>query len=210
MTVRIKVCGITRQEDALAAVDTGVDALGFNFSTQSRRYCDPEKAREIITALPPFTTTVGVFVNMSMPEVNAMVQYVGLDAVQLHGDETPDMCTGCCVPVIKAIHLSPETHHDVIDSYSVAAILFDTPAITRGGNGIPFDWQLAVRLRPTQPLVLAGGLSPANVAEAIHITKPYAVDVASGVESSPGIKDIELIRRFVTAAREGGNHIVHA
>ncbi len=200
--VRVKICGITRAEDALEAVRLGADALGFNFWPQSKRYLDPEAARAIVASLPPFITTVGVFVNQSDDEIRRAAERSGVGVLQLHGDESPAFCTRFLHPVIKAIRVDALRSLAALASYEVRAFLLDTPSRGFGGSGAPFDWALAEGISECRSVILAGGLTPENVAAAIRAVQPYAVDVASGVESSPGRKDPEKMARFIWAAKE--------
>jgi phosphoribosylanthranilate isomerase len=200
--VRIKICGITRDEDALAAVRLGVDALGFNFWPGSRRHVTPAVARRIIARLPPFVTPVGVFVNQPEGEMRAMASESGIQVFQLHGDEPPELCARLPLPVVKAIPVDQVRTLSRLLSYEVSAFLLDTPTRGYGGSGQPFDWSLAEGVSEVAPVILAGGLTPENVAAAVRAVRPYAVDVASGVESSPGVKDMVLMSRFVAAVRE--------
>lgn len=198
-TVRVKICGIRRLPDALAAVDAGADAVGLNFWRPGRRYVPPEVARQIARALPPFVGKVGVFVDEDPEKVRQIAALVGLDALQLHGAETPDVCAAFDLPVIKSIKIrGPDSLVD-LGRYRVAAFLFDTDvpgAAAPGGSGQTFDWSLAARAREAGPVILSGGLTPENVEEAIRQARPYAVDVASGVETD-GEKDPAKIRAFV-------------
>ncbi len=199
--VKIKICGITRVQDALEAARLGADAIGFNFWPGSRRFVTPSAARAIVAHLPPFVTPVGVFVNQSEHDVVGIAREAGMRVLQLHGDESPDLCARLPFPVVKAIRVDAVKTLAAFASYEVAAVLLDTPSRGFGGSGVPFDWSLAEGVSEIAPVVLAGGLTPDNVAEAIAAVKPYAVDVASGVEASPGIKDLEKMARFVRAVR---------
>jgi phosphoribosylanthranilate isomerase len=201
--VRIKICGITRLEDALAAAELGADALGFNLWPGSPRFVPPEAAREIVSRLPPFVTPVGVFVNQARAEVMRLAAAAGVALVQLHGDEAPPDCEGLGLPVIKAFRVAGPEDLAAIPAYrSVAAVLLDSRSDGFGGSGRAFDWELARRAAGPRPLVLAGGLGPGNVARAIRAVRPFAVDAASGLESSPGVKDREKMALFVRAAQE--------
>ena len=200
--VRIKICGVTRAEDALAAVRLGADALGFNFWPGSRRHVSPAAARAIIARLPPFVTSVGVFVNQPEGEMRATAAESGIQVFQLHGDEPPELCSRLPLPVVKAIPVDQVRTLSKLLSYEVSAFLLDTPSRGYGGSGEPFDWSLAEGVSEVAPVILAGGLTPENVAAAVRAVRPYAVDVASGVESSPGVKDVIRMSRFVTAVRE--------
>lgn len=199
--VRSKICGITRIEDALAAVDAGADAIGFVFYAKSPRAVSVEQARAIIAALPPFVTTVGLFVNISRCELTEILEIVPLDLLQFHGDETPEDCDGYHRPYIKALRV--QAGDDIAAScraYSRASgILLDTyVAGVPGGTGEAFDWSLIPQTL-SKPIILAGGLTPDNVAQAIAQVRPYAVDVSGGVEMSKGIKDHDRIRAFMHA-----------
>jgi phosphoribosylanthranilate isomerase len=200
--VRIKICGVTREEDALAAVRLGADALGFNFWPGSRRHLTPAAARLIIERLPPLVTTVGVFVNQPEAEMRAIAAETGIQVFQLHGDEPPELCARMPLPVVKAIPVDQVRTLSRLLSYEVSAFLLDTPSRGYGGTGQPFDWSLAEGVSEVAPVILAGGLTPENVADAVRAVRPYAVDVASGVESSPGVKDMDRMSRFVAAVRE--------
>jgi phosphoribosylanthranilate isomerase len=202
--VRIKICGITRLEDALEAARLGADALGFNFWPPSRRHVSPAVAHRIIARLPPFVTPVGVFVNQPEGEMRAIAAEAGIQAFQLHGAEPPELCARLPLPVLKAIPVDQVRTLSKLLSYEVSAFLLDTPSRGFGGSGEPFDWSLAEGVSDAAPVILAGGLTPENVAAAIRAVRPYAVDVASGVETSPGVKDAALMARFVAAVREVG------
>lgn len=199
--VRIKICGITRVEDALLSVRLGADALGFNFWPDSKRYVSPATAAAIVAQLPPFVTVVGVFVNQSEGDIRAIAAETGVQVLQLHGDEPPELCSRLPLLVIKAIAVDEVKALSRLLSYEVSAFLLDTPSRGFGGSGLPFDWSLAEGVSEVAPVILAGGLTPENVAEAIRAVRPYAVDVASGVESSPGVKDPAKLARFIAAAR---------
>jgi phosphoribosylanthranilate isomerase len=200
----VKVCGITNLEDALAAVEAGADALGFNFYRRSPRYVAPEDARRIVGQLSGAVMSVGVFVNESEPEAVARVaDAVGLKAVQLHGDESPEYCRALRGRfVIKALRAGSGFEPQSVREYETDAILLDAYAGgARGGTGQVVDWDVARRVRELVPrLFLAGGLSPENVAGAIAQVEPYAVDACSRLESAPGVKDTERVRAFVAAA----------
>ena len=202
-TTRVKICGITNLEDALCAVDAGADALGFVFYKGSPRYITPEKAKEMTSALPPFVTTVGLFVNAGPEAIQQTMQTAGLGVVQLHGDETPEDCCLFPYPVIKAVRVRGADSLKDTGSYHVSALLLDAWNDQHyGGSGESFDWQLAKKLTGRSPLILAGGLKPENVAEAIRVVNPYAVDVSSGVEKSPGNKDHDKVRQFIQQVKQ--------
>lgn len=201
--VRIKICGLTRAGDAVAAAALGADAIGLNFWPGSRRFVRPEAARAIVAALPPLVTAVGVFVNQPEEEIRAVVAASGIQAIQLHGDEPPALAARLPLPVVKAL---PADRLDAAASFlsaGVRALLVDTPTSGHGGSGRTFDWSLLAGLPPGVPFLLAGGLTPENVARAVRAVRPFAVDVASGVEESPGVKDPDRMSRFVLAVREG-------
>lgn len=199
----VKVCGITNLEDALAAVEDGADMLGFNFYARSPRYVSPGEALRIVGHLPDGVSCVGVFVNEPAPaEVERIAREAGLGAVQLHGDETPEYCQSLRgLTTIKALRVGADYDAESAAAYGTDAVLLDAyVAGARGGTGHTFDWSLAGLTRERVPrLFLAGGLNPDNVAAAVAAVRPYAVDVCSGVETSPGRKSPELIRRFVKA-----------
>ncbi len=202
--VRTKICGITRPEDAAAAVTSGADALGFVFYAPSPRYVTPSQAADIIRTLPPFVTTVGLFVNATEEEVRAVLDVAPLSLLQFHGDEDNSFC--CCFdrPWIKALAMKPG--QDIIATIAMfpdaSGILLDAwhPDL-RGGTGHHFDWQ-RYPAHVDKPLILAGGLTPDNVSSAILQTRPYAVDVSGGVELAKGIKDAQLMTAFLAEVRK--------
>jgi phosphoribosylanthranilate isomerase len=199
---RIKICGLTRLEDALLAAELGADALGFNLWPGSKRHLDADAVRAIVDRLPPFVTTVGVFVNQAPTDVLSLAAQSGVQAVQLHGDESWEDVNGYPIPAIKAFRVAgPESLAD-LHRYRVKAVLLDTPSAGFGGSGQTFDWALAAEVARHARVVLAGGLTPDNVADAVRAVRPYAVDVASGVERAPGVKDPEKLRRFVENASQ--------
>ncbi|MDE2831808.1 MAG: phosphoribosylanthranilate isomerase [Gemmatimonadota bacterium] len=200
--VRAKICGVTNRDDALCAVDHGADALGFNFYEKSLRYIAPEKAGEIIFDLPPFVTPVGVFVNASEREIDIAVKLAGLRAIQLHGDEPPEACLGHAVPVIRALRVGCDFDVQTMGSYLVNTFLLDTEkAGSYGGTGETFDWTKAVEAKRYGRIILAGGLNPDNIQEAIEQVDPYSVDTSSGVESEPGKKDHKKVRDFLARVK---------
>lgn len=206
MSVRVKVCGVTRVEDARLAWAEGADALGLNFYPRSPRYVEVEVAAELARTRPALGAVVGVFVNEDPEVIRRKVRECGLTAVQLHGDEPPEACAGYGVPVIKALRVrGPEDVEHArrfVGAGDVTALLLDGAAPGYGGGGVGFDWSLVARLTDARvPVLVAGGLNPANVAEAVRATRPHGVDVASGVESSPGIKDANAVRAFVRNAK---------
>jgi phosphoribosylanthranilate isomerase len=202
---RVKVCGITHLDDALAALEAGADLLGFNFYSRSPRFVSPADARKIIERLPDGANCVGVFVNEPSPaEVERIAREAGLGGVQLHGDEPPEFCQGLRgLMTIKALRVGADFGVESAAGYDTDAVLLDAyVAGERGGTGHTFDWSLAALTRERVPrLFLAGGLNPDNVAAAVAAVRPYAVDVCSGVETSPGRKSPELMRRFVEQVR---------
>ncbi|RMH84838.1 phosphoribosylanthranilate isomerase [Pseudomonas sp. AOB-7] len=204
--VRSKICGITRIEDALAAVAAGADAIGLVFYAKSPRAVSIEQAAAILQALPPFVTSVGLFVDMPRAELQALLQRLPLDLLQFHGDESPADCEGHGRPYIKALRVRPgEDVAAAMAPYAGArGILLDTFVEgVPGGTGATFDWSLIPR-QAAKPIILAGGLEAGNVAAAIRQVRPYAVDVSGGVEASKGIKDAGKIRAFVQAVRDAG------
>jgi len=201
---RIKICGITNVADALVAVESGADALGFNFYKGSPRYVAPVDARLVIRELPPEVLCVGVFVNESKEAVESAVAESGAGAAQLHGDETPEFCAALNVRrLIKALRGREGFEPKGAALYQTEAVLLDAyDPRAWGGTGRTCDWELARRVREAVPrMYLAGGLTPENVAEAIASVGPYGVDVCGGVECAPGRKDHALVRRFVEAVR---------
>jgi phosphoribosylanthranilate isomerase len=200
--IRIKVCGITRLEDAIESARLGYDAVGFIFS-ESPRKIEPQKAKNIIDELPPFIVRVGVFVNETKEKVFEVAKFCKLDALQFHGDESPDYCQIFKeYRVIKALRINTEKDIEVIPKYNVDAVLLDTFSPNAyGGTGITFNWDIARKARNYQiPIVLSGGLNTENVKKAIEEVNPYALDVSSGVEDSPGVKNRELMAKFIALA----------
>ena len=201
MRTRIKVCGVTRLDDALCAAGLGVDALGFVFWPGSPRYLSPRQAAAITAALPPLVATVGVFVNQPLDEIRAIVAEAGLSAVQLHGNEPASAWTSVPVRCIKAIGVGEGFDVEALASWpaSVWPLLDAHDPVRRGGTGRAVDWDLAARAARTRPIVLAGGLDASNIRDAVERVRPFAVDVSSGVERVPGIKDADRLRAFVGA-----------
>ena len=186
--------------EVAAVVNAGVDAIGLIFAGQSPRYIEPEKAREIVAGLPPFVDAVGVFVDQPLDEVTEIARYCGLTMVQLHGSEPPDYCAEIACRVLKAFRVKDSLSMDDLAPYAgeVAAFLFDTfQEKLAGGTGQTFDWSLLKRLSLVKPVVLAGGLIPENVGEAIRQAHPFAVDLNSGVEFAPGRKDLDKVRAAI-------------
>jgi phosphoribosylanthranilate isomerase len=202
---RIKMCGTTSLDDAHKAVSLGIDALGFIFVNTSKRFIEVERAREITKSLPPFVNKVGVFVNEGVTEIEEIVDYLGLDAVQLHGDEQPDLCEKIAraVPsctVMKAFRVGGHSCEEDFLPYNsiVSGFVLDTYVKDKeGGTGVSFDWSILSRLNLQMPYILAGGLHPENIGKALKLTSPYGVDVNSGVEISPGVKDHQKLQSFV-------------
>ena len=204
--VKVKICGITSMEDAQVAVAAGADALGFVMYRKSPRHVEPAAVRSIVAELPPFVLPIGVFVNEDPLMVRDLMDECGLTLAQLHGDESPSYCENLGRPSLKAIRLKDRgsflalaemrgranVRGFVIDAFSDQAY---------GGTGRTVDWALAHEAARASPVLLAGGLTPANVAEAIHVVRPYGVDVSSGVEERPGKKDPAKVRAFIEAAR---------
>ena len=207
MSVRVKICGITNLDDARAAIAAGADALGFVFVPGTPRYISPDLAGEIVRELPPFIARVGLFVDAETRTVAEVLVRSGMDTLQVHGEETPDFVRQFrrAVKVMKAFRVRGEETLMRLPAYAdaVDAVLLDAyVAGAHGGTGAQFDWNLAVRARDLgKPLVLAGGLTPTNVAEAVRTVRPFGVDVSSGVESAPGQKDPEKLAAFVRAAK---------
>jgi len=207
--VRIKICGITNLEDARLAAELGAHALGFIFYPKSPRAVAPDAAREIIRNLPPLVMTVGVFVDEEAELVRETAERAGLDWVQLHGQESPEYCRSLGRRVIKGFRIKDQGSLSPLPDYrdAVQAFLLDTyKAGTAGGTGETFDWMLARQAVALWPIILAGGLNPENIGQAIKVAQPAAVDVASGVETSPGKKDPEKIRAFFGAIRNVANY----
>jgi phosphoribosylanthranilate isomerase len=200
--VNVKICGITRLEDALAAVRHGAHALGFNFWPGSRRYVSPADAAPIVRKLPPGVLAFGVFVNASREELLAAIAASGVGVAQLHGDEPPALCAQLPIPVVKAIRVDGPGALAALAAYEVSAFLLDAPGPGFGGSGRTLDWALAAEAAQAGRVYLAGGLTPENVGEAVRRVRPFGVDVASGVELMPGVKDEEKMRRFIQAAKE--------
>ncbi len=200
---RIKICGITRVEDALLAAELGADAIGLVFYPQSPRCLTSHKAQEIVKVLPAFVTTVGLFVDQTAEEISKILAEVNPNLLQFHGAESQAWCSNFGVPYIKALRMQSGVNVKTqFQGYSDAkAILLDTYHVQHpGGTGVTFDWNL-IPQKIDKPLILAGGLNAANVAGAIHRVRPYAVDVSSGVESAPGIKDVAKLKAFFHEVR---------
>lgn len=205
MRTRVKICGITREEDAKAAVQCGCDAIGLVFFEPSPRFVRPDAASRIATQLPPFVDAVGLFVDATPTFVRDILSQVRLDLLQFHGEETPEYCRQFGVPYLKAVRVKPETN---LLQYAAAyadakALLLDAYVSgTPGGTGTTFDWTLIPQDFP-MPIILAGGLDAGNVSEAIQQCRPYAVDVSGGVERQKGIKDADKIAAFMRGVLNG-------
>lgn len=204
--IKVKICGLTNLDDALAAVEAGADAVGFLFYRKSPRYIDPHTAGAIIKALPPFVLPVGVFVNESVERVRDTLDACGLAMAQLHGDESSAYCEQVGRPLLKALRVKDRVSALAVAEYrgraGVRGFVLDACSDhAYGGTGTLADWSLAAEIATTCRILLAGGLTPENVADAITAVRPYGVDVSSGVESSPGKKDHARLRAFVQAAR---------
>jgi phosphoribosylanthranilate isomerase len=203
--VKVKICGITNWSDARGAVEAGADFLGFNFYRESSRYIAPVAARRIVRRLPEKVASVGVFVNEAEPHMLAIARRVGLDYVQLHGDETAEVVSRMrrSIRVIKAIRVRESFHVAELANFKGASsILLDGfDAQLRGGTGKSFNWKLAKSAGRKRQIFLAGGLTPENAAEAVSAARPFAIDVCSGVESRPGKKDVARMRALVAAVR---------
>lgn len=201
--IRIKICGITNLDDAMAAAELGADALGFNFYPESPRFIAPETAAEIIYQLPPFILTVGIFVNEPEEKVREIHERTGIQVFQFHGDESPEFCERFERRVIKVFRVKDKESLHSIMHYKASAFLLDSHKDgLLGGTGVPFDWDLAQDAARSRRVILAGGLTPENVGEAIRRVKPYGVDVAGGVEKEKGIKDHGKIKKFITEVRK--------
>ena len=203
MKTQVKICGITSVADGLAAAEAGADMIGLMYYEQSRRHITQPKAVEISRALPPFVLRVGVFVNPAEELVHRAIAECGLGLLQFHGEEPSGFCTQFGVMSMKALRVRDAESMQTLEQYRTDAFLLDafSPA-GLGGTGEKFDWELAVQAKKLgKPIFLAGGLVPENVAEAVRQVRPFAVDVSSGVESAPGIKDAAKMRAFIAAVR---------
>lgn len=203
MEIAVKICGITRPEDALAAARAGAHAIGLVFYARSPRHVTPARAAEIIRVLPPFVTTVGLFVDAQPQEVRAVLAEAPVGLLQFHGDETPEFCRQFGQPYIKAMRMRAGV--DLLqyarDYHDAKALLLDHYVEgLHGGSGVAFDWSLIPRGLPL-PVILSGGLTPENVRDAVRRVRPSAVDVSSGVESAKGVKDAAKIAAFIRGAR---------
>ena len=203
-TVRVKICGITNQVDASDAIALGADAIGFIFHPPSPRYVSPEKVAEIIAGLPPFVSTVGLFVDLKFEDVRKVIDVSGIGCLQFHGEEEESLCDSFGLPWFKTIKMMQGV--DVVEKVSrynrSSAVLFDTgDSNLAGGTGKTFDWELIPKSM-NKPYIVAGGLNAQNVRKVIKMTKPFAVDVCSGVESDKGKKDKSKLKDFITLAKQ--------
>ena len=196
----VKICGITRASDAEVAVECGASAIGFIFWRPGKRYIDPARARAIVRGLPPFVTPVGVFVNETAEHINAVADQVGLGAVQLHGEERPEIVDRIVRPVVKATSRADAETAAPWPAHVAFLVDADDP-VNRGGTGERADWAAAARLASVRRTLLAGGIRPENVLEAVATVRPFGVDVSSGVEEAPGIKNPARIRALFEALR---------
>jgi phosphoribosylanthranilate isomerase len=209
MSIKVKICGITNEEDATWAVNLGADFVGFNFHAGSPRKVSPELAARIAKKVPSFIPTVGVFVEQTVDQIAKIAEKTGLMGIQLHGDHTPEDCRALAERLecflIKAVRVAADADLDILSAFrgSTKYILLDARVEGQpGGTGQTFPWELAERVRAQgTPLFLAGGLTPDNVAEAVEKVNPFAVDTASGVEKSPKRKDYEKMKKFISAAK---------
>lgn len=202
MSVLVKICGLTNLNDTLDAIECGADFLGFNFWPDSKRYISPQKAKEIISEIPTNIQKVGIFVNADYQEVIDLSIDLQLDWVQFHGDETSDFCNQFARPWFKAFRLKDESTLKQIPQYNSSWLLVDSYVEKAfGGTGVIANWHLARDAKKYGQLFLSGGLKPENIAMAIQSVKPYAVDVASGVESEPGKKDYHKMKEFIAKAK---------
>jgi phosphoribosylanthranilate isomerase len=199
---KVKICGIKNLQDAIFAADYDADAIGFVFA-KSIRKVSKEKARAIVRKLPPFITTVGLFVNETAEDIEAACRFCGLDAIQLHGNEPPNILNKLKdFKTIKAFRIQNEKDINPIKKYKPNAILLDGYSENKmGGTGTSFDWEIVKKIKTSIPIIVAGGLTHLNVSQAIKIVNPYGVDVSSGVESEPGKKDKRLIKKFIDAVK---------
>ncbi|HET8947210.1 MAG TPA: phosphoribosylanthranilate isomerase [Candidatus Polarisedimenticolia bacterium] len=202
MRVRVKVCGVTRVEDAAAAVEAGADAIGLNFVDESPRRLRDDRAEAVAAAIPPFVARVGVFANAPVDRIRMLAAGLHLDAAQLHGEENPQECARLTVPWYKAHRVGSDFDPAILAAYGRPIFLLDAAGARRGGTGRTFDWSTARRCASHGRVILAGGLTPENVGEAIAAARPYAVDVNSGVETAPGIKDRDRLRLFCERVAE--------
>ena len=202
MHVRVKICGITSLDDALFAAECGADALGFVFWKKSPRFVEPAIVKAIVKALPPFVSCVGVFVDEEASRANEIARQAGLSCVQLHGSETPEFCKLIELRVVKAFRIKESADISRLSDYDVSAFLLDSYSEgIPGGTGKVFDWDCAIEAKKYGRIILAGGLTPGNIEEALRKVGPYGVDVSSGVESSKGKKDWVKVKEFIRLVR---------
>ena len=193
--MKVKICGITNIDDALYAAELGADALGFIFVKSSPRHISPSAARKIIQALPPFVVTVGVFADMTYNDILEIIDQTSIGCVQLHGEETPKQLAKYPVPAYKSFRVDSNFNLEILRRYKGPAFLLDTKISGKlGGTGQTFDWEIAVKAKEYGRVILAGGLTPDNIIDAVRIVQPYAVDVNSGVEERPGKKDYTKLK----------------
>ena len=201
--MRVKICGITNLDDAMRAAELGADAIGFVFYSDSPRAVDPRVVKGIVRRLPPFVTSVGVFASASHHEIIEIVDVCGLDVIQIQGDESPEFCDKLGSRVIKAIRVRDSSSLEKMKLYSVRAFVLDTyREEALGGTGKTFDWSLALDAKRYGSIILAGGLTPENIQDAVDTVRPVGVDVSSGVEKKVGIKDPEKVKKFIRTAKE--------
>jgi phosphoribosylanthranilate isomerase len=193
--MKVKICGITNVHDALDAAELGADALGFVFVKSSPRYIAPKASRKIIQGLPPFVVPVGVFADMVYEDILDIIEQTGIACVQLHGEETPQQLAKYPVPVYKSLRVDSSFNPEILHRYKGSAYLLDTKISGElGGTGQTFDWELAVKAKEYGRIILAGGLTPENIVDAVRQVQPYAVDINSGVEERPGKKSLAKLK----------------
>ncbi|MBF0454916.1 MAG: phosphoribosylanthranilate isomerase [Magnetococcales bacterium] len=208
--IRVKVCGLTRKADIQKTIQAGVDAIGLVFYPPSPRHVTLEQAESLTADLPPFVSITGLFVNASRQEIEEACRRCRLDLIQLHGDEPPEACLNLPRRVIKAVRVGSRADLVGLEGYPVSGLLLDAKVKgVYGGSGTAFDWSLLSSYRSPAPLILAGGLNPDNIADAIHQVRPYAVDVSSGVESAPGMKSPQKVLRFIQTVKQGPSPQYH-
>ncbi|MDO8536475.1 MAG: phosphoribosylanthranilate isomerase [Candidatus Omnitrophota bacterium] len=203
--VKIKICGITNKKDAIAAAGLGIDMMGFVFYDRSKRYVEPRIVKDIANELPQSIAKVGVFVDMNKDKILEIAEDCALDIIQFHGDETPGYCEGFrdSYKIIKAFRIKDKTSLKGINDYNTDFYMLDAYSIKeKGGTGESFDWNIIENFEILKPVILSGGLTPDNVRGAIEKVSPYGVDVSSGVEKSPGKKDLDLMKKFVENVRK--------
>ncbi len=205
---RIKICGITQKEQAEEIAELPVDAMGFILYQKSSRYVSPDKIRDMLVDLPPFLKTVGVFVNESISEISSIINSTGLSLAQLSGDESPEYCrslTESNIPWMKAIRIRNQNSLDIVPSFGASYVLLDAWSEDEyGGTGKSFDWKLLQKLDDLSGIILAGGITPDNAGAAVSLVRPYAVDVSSGVEVRPGVKNIDKVKQLIRVVSDAG------